>query len=78
VGVTARNHHLDAALLAAIDVSWRERWTSPAVRELAALIGRTPSATHVRLVRLANEGRLERKRVSDRRVLYRVPRDHGE
>jgi len=60
-----------AALIAFIDVYWRDNWTSPTVREIGKAMDWSPSNAHVHLQNLVNEGFLESKRLSRNRVLYR-------
>lgn len=62
----------DADVLDAIDREWVVNWSSPTVRELAAELGfASCSSTQFRLDNLVRAGKLERKKLSARRVLYR-------
>jgi SOS-response transcriptional repressor LexA len=56
-----------------VDEYWARNWTSPTVREIAAAVGLASTSAIVnQLGHLVRAGRLERKVVSDKRVLYRV------
>ena len=55
-----------------IERYWEENWTSPSIREIGREIGlSSPSSVHVHLRAMVRKGILERKDVSEKRVLYR-------
>jgi repressor LexA len=55
-----------------IERFWTENWTSPNVRQIASALGISSTATvHHHLVQMTRMGILERKEVSDMRILYR-------
>lgn len=68
---------LDDRLIAAVRAGWERDWTSPTVRELAAFGGMSVSSAKGRLDKLVRTGRLDVKRLSPQRVLYR-PAAHEE
>lgn len=59
-------------VLAFIDSWWITNWTSPSIREIGAAMGwSSPDVTHRYVTRLVDQGYLEVKRLSAKRVLYR-------
>lgn len=64
-------------LLAFIDAYWEEHWTSPSYEQIALFAGiKSKSTVSYHLVRLVEEGVLEKKAQPDkhRHVLYRRAR----
>lgn len=63
----------ESDILQFIERFWYVNWTSPTVREIAAGVGlSSPATVAAHLGKLVCCGLLERRRVSSRRVLYRV------
>jgi repressor LexA len=56
-----------------INEYWQNNWTSPTVREIGMHLGiASPATVHYHLRRLTERGVLQSRKLSSRRVLYRV------